>query len=225
MLQLDTDLTDFYKHANTQERSWIVERKMGRLLRSQTVFEDLIKLILTTNCSWALTRKMTEAMARHLGTRVRNDLTLFPNAEALASKNEAFYRKKIRCGYRSAYLPTIARMVLGGKVRPERWRSNEISTEEIRKEILSIPGAGPYVAENLLRLLGKHDHLGLDRWARGKLKNLWNARRQPSDRQIRRRYHLHGRFRGLVLWCDLTQEWFQGGVFSDWIRMSPLKSQ
>src|SRR5918997_729197 len=40
------------------EFAWVARDGAGRLLRSPTVYEDLVKSIMTTNCSWSLTRKM-----------------------------------------------------------------------------------------------------------------------------------------------------------------------
>ncbi|MFH1263714.1 MAG: hypothetical protein V1495_09780 [Pseudomonadota bacterium] len=218
MFRSDQDLSGFYRYAVKAGRPWIRTGRMGRLLRSQTVFEDLVKLILTTNCSWSFTRIMTDALAKELGEDLGDGLHLFPNAEALASKNETFFRTKIRSGYRSTHLPTLAHSVLERRIDPEGWDDPSRPIEEIRREILSVPGAGPYVAENLLRLLGRYENLGLDSWARGKLKELWKMKKIPSDRTIERKYRPHGSYRGLILWCDLTRDWFVAGALDDWIR-------
>ena len=44
MFRMDDDLAAFYLAARVSGRPWIEERRMGRLLRCQTVFEDLVKL-------------------------------------------------------------------------------------------------------------------------------------------------------------------------------------
>src|SRR4029077_3023854 len=50
MFRLDDDLRDFYDLMLTDpEFAWIAEQGAGRLLRSPTVFEDLVKMICTTN--------------------------------------------------------------------------------------------------------------------------------------------------------------------------------
>ncbi len=220
MLGLDRDLTPFYRHAKETDRGWIPKLRLGRLLRGQTLFEDLIKLILTTNCSWGLTRSMTEAMVRELGEKTADGASLFPEIEAVEDRNEKFYREKIRAGYRSPHLPKIARLILRGEIDLSSWEDPTRPVEDIRKEILSVPGAGPYVADNLLRLLGRTDYLGLDSWGRGKLKEIWGMKKIPSDRTIETRYRKHGTFKGLVLWCDLTRDWFVNGDFSTWVRIA-----
>ncbi len=218
MFRLDDDLASFYSLAKKEGRPWIGKFRMGRLLRSQTVFEDLVKLVLTTNCSWSLTRLMTDRLAERLGEKTPGGLSLFPSPEALTSQTERFYREEIRAGYRSPHLRKLGDLVVRGKVDPESWRDPSIPTEELRKQILSLPGAGPYVADNLLRYLGRYERLGLDSWARGTLKEQWKMKKIPADSTIERKYKPFSDFRGLVLWCDLTRGWFTSGDFKSWIR-------
>src|SRR5262245_29922293 len=51
LLRLDDDLSGLYEAVSGHERlNWVAKRSAGRLLRSPTVFEDLVKTICTTNC-------------------------------------------------------------------------------------------------------------------------------------------------------------------------------
>ena len=75
VLRLDEDLTPFYEVAEKDpDLSWVTSGA-GRLLRSPTVFEDVVKTICTTNCAWSATvRMVTRARreprrARHRGGR------------------------------------------------------------------------------------------------------------------------------------------------------------
>jgi 3-methyladenine DNA glycosylase/8-oxoguanine DNA glycosylase len=68
ILRLDEDLSEFYEMTRDVENlSWISRLNAGRLLRSPTVFEDLVKTISTTNCSWSLTKKMISNLVEKLG--------------------------------------------------------------------------------------------------------------------------------------------------------------
>ena len=68
MFRLDDDMTAFYRvMAAEPEFEWVPREGAGRLLRSPTVFEDLVKMICTTNCSWALTDKMVTGLVENLG--------------------------------------------------------------------------------------------------------------------------------------------------------------
>lgn len=46
--------------------AWVV-RGAGRMIRSPTVFEDVVKTICTTNCAWSATIRMVSALVEHLG--------------------------------------------------------------------------------------------------------------------------------------------------------------
>src|SRR5436190_22330392 len=101
MFRLDDDLTNFYQIISTEpEFAWIAEQGAGRLLRSPTVFEGLVKMICTTNCTWALTEKMVTGLVNELGTASDDGRKSFPTAAVMAQQSADFYRDKIRAGYR-----------------------------------------------------------------------------------------------------------------------------
>ena len=80
----------------------------GRLLRSPTVFEDVVKTICTTNCAWSATVRMTSALVDRARRRRRRDgRRAFPSPAAMAEAGEAFYRDVARAGYRGA-VPALA---------------------------------------------------------------------------------------------------------------------
>ncbi len=65
MLRLDDDLTEFYGAMKANpDFAWIPRAGAGRLVRSPTVFEDLVKSLCTTNCTWALTKVMVRGLAK-----------------------------------------------------------------------------------------------------------------------------------------------------------------
>jgi hypothetical protein len=64
------------------------------MLRSPTVFEDVIKTICTTNCAWSATQRMVAALVGELGTPAGRapERRAFATAEAVAEADESFYR-------------------------------------------------------------------------------------------------------------------------------------
>ena len=99
MLRLDDDMGDFYSRmAGESEFSWIPTQGAGRMLRSPTVFEDLVKMICTTNCSWALTQKMVTGLVENLGRESNDGRRAFPTPEAMAVMPEKFYVNEVRAG-------------------------------------------------------------------------------------------------------------------------------
>lgn len=209
MFGLQLSMQPFFDLGHKHGRSYLQEHKMGRMMRAETVFEDLMKLILTTNCSWAFTKKMVSEISMRLGEKA-GDYYCFPKPEVLAQKKEGFFRDTIKTGYRSTYIIQTSKLVASGKIDVESWSNDSRSYAELKKEILALPGAGPYVAENLLRLLGKYDGLGVDSWVRGQLKKKWNMKKPPSDKKILKEYKNFGEYKGLILWCDVTLPWHNG---------------
>ena len=188
---------------------WAAERGAGRMLRSPTVFEDAVKTLCTTNCSWALTETMVTNLVEALGEQGPLGSRAFPTAEAMARRPERFYRGRVRAGYRAPFLRALAVAVASGRLDVEAWRRSPLDTDALGREIGRIQGFGPYATEHLLRLLGRHEHLALDSWNRKKLARLRGSRRQPSDRTLRRWYAPYGPWAGLAMWLEATADWHQ----------------
>src|SRR5262252_1068830 len=94
MLRLDDDMEEFYRQVALDPAfQWIADEGAGRLLRAPTVFEDLVKMVCTTNCSWALTEVMVNQLVHNLGRKTGDGRRSFPTPEAMARMPESFYRK------------------------------------------------------------------------------------------------------------------------------------
>ena len=105
-------------------------RAPGRLVRSPTVFEEVVKTICTTNCAWSATERMVGALVEHLGEPAVGAPDgpygrAFPTPEAMAAADEGFYRDVVRAGYRGAYLRSLAADVADGRARPRGARTGE----------------------------------------------------------------------------------------------------
>jgi len=211
ILRLDDDLDSFYRATNADAGfEWIARQGAGRMLRSPTVFEDLVKMICTTNCSWALTQKMVTGLVQNLGREAKDGSRTFPTPEAMALMPEKFYVNEVRAGYRASYLKELAERVASASLNVEQWLRSPLTTAELVKQIKSVKGAGDYAAENLLKLLGRYDGLALDSWTRSKFFKVRNNGRKASDKKIARYYSRFREWRGLALWCDMTRDWIDG---------------
>ena len=211
MLRIDEPLDDFYGLARREERlAWVAAVNAGRLLRSPTVFEDLVKTICTTNCSWALTKNMVVNLVEYLGEESSGGDRAFPTPQAMARVPAAFFRDEIRAGYRSPYFAELAESVASGKLDPEAWLRSDLPTSELKKEIKKIKGVGDYAAENLLKLLGRYDGLALDSWLRSQFYKKHNKEKACPDKKIEKHYRKFGTWKGLAIWCDMTERWFDG---------------
>ena len=150
IFRLDEKFHDLYKLIKPETNlKWIARQKEGRLLRSATVFEDLVKTICTTNCSWALTKKMVANLVEKLGEVSANGKKAFPTPEAMAKMPVEFYREEIKSGYRAPYFKELADKINLENLNVEEWLNDKLPVNDLKKEIKKIKGVGNYAAENL----------------------------------------------------------------------------
>jgi N-glycosylase/DNA lyase len=162
LLSLDEALGPLYTRTDGHPRLGYARRVgAGRMLRGASVWEDLVKVLLTTNCSWALTTQMTARLVQALGDEAPGGARAFPTPARMAAEDERFYRDVVRAGYRAPHLVQLSRAVASGALAlPARARAREheiaaSSDEAVRGQLLALPGFGPFAADNLLRLLGR----------------------------------------------------------------------
>jgi 3-methyladenine DNA glycosylase/8-oxoguanine DNA glycosylase len=209
MLNLGENLAPLYSvAADDPDLAWITAGA-GRMFRSPTVFEDVVKTICTTNCTWSATVRMVTALVDRLGEESAGGFgRAFPTPAAMASARPTFYRDVVRAGYRGAYLRTLAREVVKGSIVLETLRDTapgELPDDEVAARLLALPGVGPYAAAHVMMLLGRHSRLILDSWTRPTYAAL-NGRK-AVDRQIERRFKRYGPYAGLAFWLFLTRGW------------------
>lgn len=208
MLRLDEDLSPFYAVAASDPVLAWAAAGAGRMLRSPTVFEDLVKTICTTNCAWSGTVRMVGALVGHLGIPVegRPELHTFPGPAALAAADESFYRAVARAGYRGAYLRTLAVDVAEGRLDVQAFDDPALPDDEVAERLLGIAGVGPYAVAHMMLLLGRYRWLILDSWTRPKYR-LLSGRPRVTDKGIERAFRRYGVFAGLAFWLTLTEDW------------------
>jgi 3-methyladenine DNA glycosylase/8-oxoguanine DNA glycosylase len=213
LLRLDQDLSALYALlAADEDLSWAVTGA-GRLMRGQSVFEDVVKTICTTNCAWSGTVRMVGALVRNLGEPARGEPAdtehrAFPTAAAMAAADEAFYKDVVGAGYRGPYLRTLATAVAEGALDLEALASaslDELGDGELEERLLAIAGVGPYAAAHIMMLLGRHSRLVFDSWTRPTYAKL--VGRKAKDTTIARRFRRYGPWSGLAFWLLITRDW------------------
>ncbi|TMJ94027.1 MAG: Fe-S cluster assembly protein HesB [Actinobacteria bacterium] len=196
MFRLDEDLSPFYSVARDDEQLSWAAAGAGRMLRSPTVFEDVVKTICTTNCAWSGTVRMVSALVDHLGARAPTGAHAFPKPEKIAEAPDAFLRDVARAGYRGPYIRTLARSA--------RLAPGELRVGRSRPRIEHEPGVAPERGEH-------HVGGGVRAHAWQREEPLFDLRvgqlRIVQHFQVERRFRRYGDFAGLAFWLLLTRGW------------------
>lgn len=209
MLRLDEDLAEFHalcRRAGSPFDS-APEAGFGRLLRGATLFEDLAKVLATTNVTWSGTRAMVARLVALGGPEA------FPRPADVAALGTERLRSEGRWGYRAPYLAALAAALADGSVDTAAWESWTGTTEELEREIRRLPGFGPYAAGHALALLGRYDRIGVDTDFRSfvQRRHFPRARKPPSPRRMLGIYDRWGRWRFLAYWYEMWSESYTGG--------------
>jgi 3-methyladenine DNA glycosylase/8-oxoguanine DNA glycosylase len=211
MFALDDDLAPFYAAIAGDDDLAFATKGIGRMLRSPTVFEDVVRTVCTTNCAWSATIRMIEALVTHLGKGAPNAPKrgwrgrAFPSPEALAEADEKFYKDIARAGYRGAYLRKLGELVASGEIDLESWFDaprTELADHDLEKRLLALPGVGPYAAAHVMLLRGRRSRLVLDSWTRPTYARLI-GKKKISDKAIARRFKRYRDEAGLAFWLFL----------------------
>ena len=204
MFSLDLDLREFYAVAAGEPRLAHVPRDgHGRFLRSTTLWEDVVKVMMTTNIQWSGTKRLVRVLTETYGAPYeKNDGTIpnaFPTAEAIARTRESQLRK-LGLGYRAPYLLQLARGVADGKYDLDALRDPMRPTDALRRALLALPGIGPYAAATLLMLLGRYEFLGVDTEALSAVSRGLYDGKPVTEKEVQAAFARWGKYKALAYW-------------------------
>jgi 3-methyladenine DNA glycosylase/8-oxoguanine DNA glycosylase len=153
-LSLDFDTTAFNNEIkNNPDWSWIATRRMGRFLKSSTLFEDCCKAIFSTNTTFDRTINMTKALVDLYGIAVQGK-KVFPGPKQLYKRSEKTIRQNLCCGYRAKYILDLCKSALN---KPDFFGGDfwkELSNFQFYSELKEVKGLGPvslnYLSSDLL---------------------------------------------------------------------------
>ncbi len=213
MLGLDQNFSSFYKVVRKEPKLRKAEKLAhGRVLRSPTFFEDVVKTILTTNTLWAATRRMNLNLIASFGDSVvtlsgvapgRHEVEVskaFPTPDRIAATRPEVLKETVRVGYRAPALHELALRVASKQLDIESFKTSTLPTLELRKELMKIKGVGPYAAANLLMILGRHDFIPIDSWAMKLVSHEWYRGKPVTPKQVEKRFAKWGEYKGLAYW-------------------------
>lgn len=203
MLALDMDFSEFYELARAEPKLAQVEaRAQGRVLRSASLFEDVVKTMLTVNTTWSGTIRMVQNLVSLYGEPFPGDpqRRAFPTPRALALIEEAELRSQARLGFRAPFVAALARAVDGDNLNLEALKSSDLPTSELRKRLLAIKGVGSYAVANLLNLLGRYDSIPIDSWALKMVSRQWHQGEPIGPAEVEAAFERWGQWRSLAYW-------------------------
>ncbi len=157
-LDFDTDYEAIRRHSVHAEPRLeeAVQRCGGVHILRQDPWEALCSFIISQNNNIPRIRTIIDRLCRKYGSAIPtpdgSPAFAFPSAQVIAGAAEDDLRS-LGLGYRCGYLPAAAKDVLSGAFDPDRLR--QLPLTEARKELQSMHGIGPKVADCVL-LFGLH---------------------------------------------------------------------
>ncbi len=202
MFALDADFSEFYALADTEPRlAHCREKAFGRLLRSSSLWEDVVKVMMTTNIQWGGTKRLVLSLVDRFGEPLPDDNSrhAFPSPDPIARSRETTLRK-LGIGYRSPYLLQLARGIVSGQFDLDQLKDLTRSTEEVRRDLLALPGIGPYAAATLLGILGRYDFIGVDTEAVSLVSKAFYDGKPVGEKEVYAVFGKWGKYKSLAYW-------------------------
>ena len=156
----------------------------GRMMRSPSFFEDVIKTVTSSNVTWPSTVVMNIRLCEVVGRG-----GAFPTPKRLARTRPATLRARCRVGYRDARIIELAHMFASREIDPQWFEDPATPDDAIHEKLLTWPGIGPYAAANIMQLLGRYARLPLDSESIRHGKTVMGMK--GSDRKIMTAMHKH----------------------------------
>ena len=206
MLRLDEDLGPFYAFCRSIGGKWMnISPGQGYLLRSPDLFEDMVKVICTTNIQWSGTQRMVAELVNQFGTPYPDDpqKKSFPSASDICAVSLEDFKQYVRLGYRADYIHGLAVDLSTGRINTHLLLDEKTPTSEVQSHLLAIKGIGNYAAASLLMLLGRYDHIPVDTVFREYMRTVYFSDKAYSDSEALKVFDQWDRWKYLAYWIEL----------------------
>ncbi|MCY4109643.1 MAG: hypothetical protein OXG11_11510 [Chloroflexi bacterium] len=203
MLGLSEDLSAFQQKCGRRKRfRHIAERGLGRLLRSPTLWEDAVKVLCTTNISWAGTRGMVQRLVDEFGAEAPGGVRCFPSPAVIADAGGQALAERAKLGYRAPHLAEFASAVSDKRVDLPKWEDQRVDSNEVRREILAVKGFGEYAAATIMALTGRYDRVPIDTAYMDFVTRRYFGGSRPSRKAAEAAYESWGEWKHLAYWFE-----------------------
>ncbi len=191
IFRLDEDLSGFYEICRKDPQLRFVDKtKSGRLLRSPTLYEDIVKTICTTNCSWSNTKMMVSNLC-DLGDGC------FPSPETILRTGIKKLQKNCRVGYRAKPIYDFSKTIVKGEFDPDSLLIGK-DVEQIKKTLIAFNGIGRYSTNHILMLLGHYSEIPVDSEVTSYICDSYFNGDKVSEKEITDLFEKYGEWKFLV---------------------------
>ncbi|MBY0112033.1 MAG: hypothetical protein K2Y21_04370 [Phycisphaerales bacterium] len=160
MLRLDEETAAIRAFHKVDPR-W-KKKGRGRLFRSPTLFEDVLKTVTSCNVTWPGTIHMNRRLCEVLGVESPGGARTFPDPATIAKTSPLLLRERCRVGYRDKRIVELAAIFASGDASVAAIADAGTSDDDVHELLIGLPGVGPYAAANIMQLLGRYSRLPLD---------------------------------------------------------------
>ena len=163
-----------------------VEYGSGIRLLNQDLWETIISFIISANNNIPRIKGIIERLSKKYGKRIEwdgEDYYTFPTPNELAKACQKDLRE-LGLGFRDKYVYETTKRVIEGKF--DLNKLEKMSTENARRELISLPGVGPKVADCILLFstLKRLDVFPIDVWVRRVMNELYIH--NPVEKNVRK---------------------------------------
>lgn len=182
VLALDDDVEPLWRACDAVAGlAWVRTGGTGRVLRSPTVWQDVVGALAQVRSSYRGAQARMRALVGEGPFPAPGDVAARPQLPGW--------------GLREPWLRALAAAVDGGAVEPERWLDPQLDDAVVHEQLRALPGVGPFTAAQLMPLLGRPRPMVLDGWLRTQLGDV-------DDDVLAGRYAPAGRWAGTAAWLD-----------------------
>ena len=209
MLRLDEDQRAWQRSVRGLDPA-LAGRNYGRMFRSPTLFEDMVKTMTSCNVTWRNTITMNRLLCEHVGDGG------FPTPRQVIAFGTDALRTRCKVGYRAERIVRLAERFGEDDQLQRELEDDAAETGVIYERLLKLHGIGPYAAGNICHLLGRYERLAIDsetyrhfsqhhRVPRPAAKDLAGLKR--FNQQITEHYHRYQPYAFKAYWFELWSDY------------------